>query len=138
MDVKTLILFLLVITAGIITVGISGFIINPTANGTFGDKPPVSINDLEIVNTTASHNQYEGQLYYTIAGVIKNNGGEDTRYVKMEAIGYDKENKTVATNDTVELDPTIIQGQGKSNFYFDLYDPNNAIVRFEVKVIDVK
>lgn len=137
MDVKILILFLLIISVGII-VGISGFTINPIANSTFGDKPPISINDLEIINSSGSHYQYEGQFYYTIVGIIKNNAGEDTRYVKMEAIGYDKQNKTVATNNTVELDPTIIQGKGQSNFYFDLYDPNNKIVRFEVKFIEVK
>ncbi|MBI5680857.1 MAG: hypothetical protein HZC47_08195 [Methanobacterium sp.] len=133
MHVKLLILFLF-----LIMVGISGCTIDPIANSTFGEKPPLAINNLEITNSSGAPYQYNGTNYYGIAGIVKNNGEEDTRYVKMEAIGYDKENKTIATNDTVELDPKIIQGKGKSNFYFDLYDPNKKIVRFEIKVIDVK
>ena len=122
----------------IIVTGISGCTINPQANGTFGEKNPVSINDLKILNVSSDHYQYEGKPYFTIAGVIQNNNGENTKYVKMQAITYDKNGEIVAVNDSVELDPKVIQGKSQSNFYFDFYDLKNRIVKYEVKIIDVK
>lgn len=120
----------------IIVTGISGCTINPQANSTFGEKKPVSAGDLEIINSSGASYPYEGTTYYTIGGVIQNNYGEDTKYVKMQAITYDKNNKTVAVNDSVELEPKVIQAKGKSNFYFDFEDPGNKIVRYEIKIID--
>ncbi|MGB9980271.1 hypothetical protein [Methanobacterium sp.] len=122
----------------IIMIGISGCTINPQANGTFGEKRSVLVSDLEIINDTASHYQYEGGTWYAIGGTIQNNYGQDTSYVKMKATTYDKNGKIVAINDSVELDPKKIQGESQSKFYFDFYDPYTQIVSYKVQIIDAK
>ncbi len=125
------ILFLLIIITGI-----SGCTINPQANGTFGEKKPVSVSDLEIINSSGAPYQYEGKTTYTVSGVIQNNFGEDTKYVKMEAITFDKNGEIIATNNSVELDPRVIPGKGRSNFYFDFEDPYSKIVKYQIKIIE--
>ena len=127
------ILFLLIIVTGT-----SGCTVNPQANGTFGEKNPVSISDISILNDTGTYDTFGGKGYYYIEGYLKNRQGEDAYNVTMQAKFYDKNDKLIATNESAYIDPKVVPGNGQSYYYIDAQDPEKKIVRYEIKITGVR
>ncbi len=131
---KSIVMILILLT---FIVGISGCTTKSATNGTFGEKS-VSINSILISNNTtaATYNDSDnGSEYYYIDGYLENNNSYDAFNVKVNATAYDVNGNVVATNDSAYLNPTTIPAKGVSEFYMDFPDPNNNIVRYDVKVV---
>lgn len=117
---------------------ISGCTTKTTTNGTFGEKY-ISKESLVVSNnTTAEHYNFNGTEYYYIKGYIQNNNKYDAFHVKLNTNVYDVNGNILATNDSAYLNPTTIPANGASQFYVEFKDPDNKIIRYEVKVIDAK
>jgi uncharacterized membrane protein len=131
---KTIVMILILLT---FIVGISGCTTKSATNGTFGEKS-VSINSIFISNNTTAdtyNDSDNGSEYYYIDGYLVNNNSNDAFHVKVNATAYDVNGTVVATNDSAYLNPTTIPAKGVSEFYMDFPDPNNNIVRYDVKVV---
>ena len=100
-------------------------------------KRYISINSIYISNnSTAGNYTYNGTEYYYIEGYLVNNNSYEAFNVKVNAIAYDANGNVVATNDSAYLDPVSIPANGVSYFYVDFNDPNQKIVRYDVKVVN--
>lgn len=115
----------------------SGVKINPYSNQTWGEKT-ININAIKIVNSTGDHYEYEGQNYYYIEGYIKNLNDIDAINIQIMATAYDENGTVVATNNTPYLEPKNVPSGGNSYFYFEFLDPENRIVRYELKITAAK
>lgn len=131
---RSILLILLLFTA---IVTISGCTTKTATNGTFGEKE-ISLNSILISNNTTSdrYTTDNGSVYYYIEGYVINNNKYDAFHVKINATAFDVNGNVVATNDSVYLNPNSIPGNGVSYFYFEFPDPNNSIVRYDVKLVD--
>ena len=69
----------------IVIVGVSGCTINPKAQSTWGEKEPVSVDYLHIINSTGEHYVKNGINYYYVYGYIKNNAEYDALNVEIHA-----------------------------------------------------
>ena len=119
-----------------IIVSISGCTTDKNAtNGTFGEKN-ISIKNITIIdNVTAEHDEVNGVNYYYITGYLKNNNKYDVYNLKMKATTYDAEGNVVAVNNTVYLEPKVLQVGEESFFGFNFIDNDNRIVRYELQII---
>ena len=132
---KSIIVTLLIFT---VVVAISGCTTKTASNGTFGEKY-VSLDSISISNnTTAEHYDYNGTNYYYIEGYLINNNKYDAFHVKLNATTYDTNGNVVATNNSAYLESNSIPANGISYFYVEFQDPNNIMVRYDVKVVDAK
>lgn len=121
-----------------VIISISGCTTKTATNGTFGEKS-VSINSIFIANNTTSgtyNDSDNGNEYYYIDGYLENNNSNDAFNVKVNATAYDSKGNVVATNDTAYLYQTPIPAKGVSEFYVDFPNPNNNIVKYEIKIVD--
>lgn len=117
----------------IIIISISGCTNKNATNGTFGEKT-VSLNTFKIDIIDAEHHD---SVFY-IDGNITNNNGFDALDVEMEATAYDENGTVIAVNKTPYIDPKNIPAQSVSYFYFEFNDPDNKIVKYEVKIISAQ
>ena len=122
----------------IVILGISGCTTKTATNGTFGEKI-ISLDSIYLSNnTTVDRFNYNNTEYYTIQGYIINNNSIDAYHVKVNTTVYDANGNVVATNDSAYFDSTTINAKGISYFAVNFKDPNNLIVRYDVKVVDAK
>lgn len=130
---KSTISILLLLT---IMVSISGCTTTKNAtNGTFGEKT-VSIKNITIINNvTAEHYYYDGTNYFLIRGYLKNNNKYEAFNLKMKATVYDAEGNVIAVNETVYLEPKVLDVNSDTFFGFTFVDNDNRIVRYELKLI---
>jgi hypothetical protein len=129
--------FMVIIILLTVIIAVSGCTTKSATNGTFGEKS-VSINSMFISNNTTAdtyNDSDNGSEYYYIDGYLVNNNSNDAFNVKVNATAYDANGNVVATNDTAYLNPITIPAKGVSEFYMDFPDPNNNIVRYDVKVV---
>lgn len=128
---QLIILILLILTA---TIAISGCTTKTATNGTFGQKT-ISLSSIYLANNTTTGNYtYDGTEYYYIEGYLINNNQYDAFNVKVNSNAYDKHGNIVATNNSPNLEPVSIPGNGISDFYVTFNDTNNSIVRYDINV----
>ncbi|HOI39815.1 MAG TPA: hypothetical protein PLC38_01585 [Methanobacterium sp.] len=132
---KSLIIIVIILFA--VIVSISGCTTKNATNGTFGEKT-ISLNKLEIIDSNAEHIDYEDRTYYYIEGNITNKNDIDALDLKMEATAFDENGMVVDINKNPYLDPKVVPSLGVSYFYFEFYDPDKRIVRYEIKVISAE
>jgi hypothetical protein len=130
MNIKIIILFVLLI----LIVGISGCTEKKATNGTWGEKPPATSASLQVINSTTDHYTYNETNYYYVDGYIQNNAESDASNVKIVTTAYDSSGNVFAINDTAYLKPKTVPATGQSEFYAEFEDPDNKIVRYDVKV----
>lgn len=129
-------LIIIIISLSLVIVGISGCTSKTATNGTFGEKY-VSIDSILISHNTTSNNFTEnGTQFYYVEGYLENNNSYDAFHVKINGTVFDKNGNIVGTNDSADLEPVTIPAEGVSLFYIKFNDPNNSIVRYDVKVVD--
>lgn len=125
---KTIILFII-----LFIVGISGCTIKNSVNETFGEKKPVGIESLFIINSTGEDHDINGTTYYYVWGYIGNNGVEQSKSVNVTVKVFDTNNKPLATNSTINLRPgNIIQPQDNSYFYVRFNDSKKMIANYTI------
>jgi len=132
---KSLIIIVIILFA--VLVSISGCTTKEAANGTFGEKT-ISLDKFEISDSYAEHYDYENRTYYYIEGNITNKNDIDALDLKMEATAFDENGMVVDINKNPYLDPKVVPSLGVSYFYFEFYDPDKRIVRYEIKVISAE
>jgi len=132
---KSLIIIVIILFA--VIVSISGCTTKNATNGTFGEKT-ISLNKLEIIDSNAENIDYEDRTYYYIEGNITNKNDIDALDLKMEATAFDENGMVVDINKNPYLDPKVVPSLGVSYFYFEFYDPDKRIVRYEIKVISAE
>ena len=118
----------------LLLVGISGCTIKQNANETFGEKTPVGVNSLFIINSTGENYDYNGTTYYYVWGYIGNKAGEEARNVNITASVFDKNGKLIATNSTTNLRPKNIPPQGNSQFSIRFNNYKNNINSFKLNI----
>lgn len=119
----------------IVVVGVSGCTINPKSQNTWGEKEPVSVNYLHIINSTGEHYVKNGTNYYYIYGYIKNNAEYNALNVEMHAKVYDNQGNLIQTNDSKYIKLKYIPTNGISYYCLTFKDPENKIARYELKVL---
>lgn len=130
--------FVVILILFTIVTGISGCTTKTATNGTFGEKN-ISIDSIVVANnTTSNHYEFNGTEYYYIKGYLINKNPYTAFDVKINATAYDTNGNIVATNDSAYLDSSTIPDNGISFFYVGFNDPNNLIVRYNIKVVDAK
>lgn len=130
--------YLMFIILVIVIVGISGCTTKTATNGTFGEKI-VSINSIFISdNTTADHEIVNNTKYYYIQGYLVNNNSNDAFKVKLNATAYDANGNVVAINNSAYLDPPTISAKSVSFLFIRFNDPDEKIVRYDVKVVSAQ
>lgn len=133
--VKKYAIFILLIL--VVIISISGCTTRNATNGTFGERT-ISLDAIEILNSTSEHYEYNGTNYFYIEGYLQNNNKYDAFNIKMKVIAYDKDGNIVVTNDSVYLEPKNIQGGGQTYFSFEFIDQDQIIERYEIQLIDAK
>ena len=132
------VILMMAATGVVFLAGMSGLVINTTADSTFGEKS-ISIDALQILNnSTEDTYEYNGTTYAYLEGYVQNNNKYDAFNVKLNATAYDQYGNIVATNGTVYLDTKNIPAGGETLFYVDFPDNDNKTVRIEVNVVDAK
>ena len=130
---KSIVIILILLT---FIVGISGCTTKTATNGTFGEKS-ISVNSIYLSNnSTADNYSYNGTEYYEIEGYLVNNNPYDAFNIIVNSTAYNANGSVIATNNSAYLDPTTIPSNGASYFYVEFNDPNQKIVRYDVKVIN--
>ncbi len=132
---KSLIVMVILLFA--VTVSISGCTTKNATNGTFAEKK-ISLDKLEISDLNAEHIDDEDRTYYYIEGNITNKNDIDALDLKMEATAFDENGTAVDVNKNPYLNPKVVPSLGVSYFYFEFYDPDKRIVRYEVKIISAQ
>ncbi len=132
---QSIIIILLLLT---IVIAVSGCTTKTATNGTFGEKT-ISIDSIFISNnTTAATENKNGTEYYYIQGYLENNNSNDSFNVKINATVYDAKGNVVATNNSAYLNPPTIPAKGISFLFIKFKDPNQTIVRYDVKVVNAE
>ena len=99
-------------------------------NATTTEPTTTSAGGIEILSTSGSWDSIVES--YIIVGEVKNNYNTEVSLVKIVGTGYDSSGKVVATDFTfADLDK--IPSGGKSPFKLYLDDPDQKIVRYELK-----
>lgn len=128
--------FIVILILLTVIVGISGCTTKTTTNGTFGEKN-ISIDSIYLSNnTTAGNFSYNNTKYYYVQGYLINNNSNDVFHVKVNATAYDTNGNVVAINDSTYLQLTSIPAKGISLFDVVFNDPNNNIVRYDIKIVN--
>lgn len=109
---------------------------NTTAN-TVEKKPlPTNTTHPEAAKVViASSKGSKEDTYYIIEGQIWNKNSFGVSFVIINATGFDKDGKIVAT-DWTYADDNDIPANGKSKFIIMINDPNKQIVKYSVQVYD--
>jgi len=115
----------------------SACIENTKANNTWGEKK-ISIESISISNdTNGNHSEQNDSVYY-VNGYLINKNPYEALNVKINVITYYSNGTIFAINNTPYLNPKNIPANGKSYLYARFEDPDNKIVRFDIKIIDAK
>lgn len=86
-----------------------------------------------VVLDSKGHN--DGSGYYIINGTVKNKNSFGVSFIKIAVTCYDKDGNVVTT-DWTYVDDNDVSSQGKSEFSFYINDPNNKIVKYNIKILD--
>ncbi|CEA12625.1 hypothetical protein [Methanobacterium formicicum] len=115
----------------------SGCIENTNANSTWGEKK-LSLDTLQISNSTVGNRSELNDSIYYVSGSISNKNSFEALDPKIQVTTYYANGTVFAVNDTPYLKPQNIPATGKSYFYARFEDPNKQISRFEVKILSAK
>jgi hypothetical protein len=129
----TILIFALII----LSVANSGCIENTKANSTWGEKK-LSLDSLQISNSTVGNRSEENESIYYVSGSISNENSFEALDPKVRVTTYYANGTVFAVNDTPRLNPQNIPANGKSTFYAQFEDPSKKIAKFEVKILSAK
>ncbi len=129
MDKKIIIIILI-----LFTVTISGCTFKTESDGTFGQKPNATINDLYIVNSTGDHYDRNNTTIYYVWGYVGNKAGNQAPNVQITVKFYSENGTLIGTNTTSPNKPKIIPPEGQSYYYAGFKDPNKTINNYTISL----
>jgi len=116
--------------------GISGCTSPDTNSDSGGDYSSDNITHPEAKNVVVlDSNANKDPGYYIINGTVKNKNSFGVSFIKIGVTCYDKDGNIVTT-DWTYADDNDVPSKGKSEFSLYIDDPDNKIVKYDIKVLD--
>lgn len=104
------------------------------SNSTWGQKPPATINDIYIYNSTSDHFERNNTTVYYVWGYVGNKAQKAASNVTIIAKFYDENGTLIGTNKTTPYKPKNIPPEGTSYFYIGFKDPDRKIASFKLEL----
>ncbi len=104
------------------------------SNSTWGSKPPATLQDIYIANSTGEHYEVDNTTYYFAYGYVGNKAQKAASNVTITARFYDENGTLIGTNKTTPYKPKNVPPEGTSYFYIGFKDPDRKIASFKLEL----